>query len=159
MSGDPANGGLVAQAEVDRGAFTLRAAVSAAPGEVLAVLGPNGSGKSTLLGAVAGLTPLSGGRISLDAAVLDDADDGTFVEAAQRPVGFVFQDYRLFPHLSVLDNVAFSPRVRGLGRARSRAVAVEWLERLGPRRPGASPPGRPVRGAGPAGGPGPCPGR
>ena len=141
MNGDPANGGLVAQAEVDRGAFTLRAAVSAAPGEVLAVLGPNGSGKSTLLGAVAGLTPLSGGRISLDGAVLDDADDGTFVEAAQRPVGFVFQDYRLFPHLSVLDNVAFSPRVRGLGRARSRAVAVEWLERLGladlaRRRPG-----------------------
>ena len=131
MNADPANGGLVARAEVDRGAFTLRAAVSAAPGEVLAVLGPNGSGKSTLLGAVAGLTPLSGGRITLDGAVLDDADDGTFVEAAARPVGFVFQDYRLFPHLSVLDNVAFSPRARGLGRGASRAVAQAWLARLG----------------------------
>jgi molybdate transport system ATP-binding protein len=133
--------GLVADAEVTRGGFTLRAAVTAAPGEVLAVLGPNGSGKSTLLAAVAGLVPLSAGRIRLGGVTLDDADSGTFVEAAQRPVGFVFQDYRLFPHLSVLDNVAFSPRVRGLGRAPSRAVAVEWLERLGladlaRRRPG-----------------------
>jgi molybdate transport system ATP-binding protein len=133
--------GLVADAEVTRGGFTLRAAVTVAPGEVLAVLGPNGAGKSTLLAAVAGLTPLSGGRIRLDGVTLDDADSGTFVEAAHRPVGFVFQDHRLFPHLSVLDNVAFSPRVRGLGRASSRAVAVEWLERLGlaelaRRRPG-----------------------
>ena len=133
--------GLVADAEVTHGAFTLRAAVTVAPGEVLAVLGPNGAGKSTLLAAVAGLTPLSGGRISLGGVTLDDAESGTFVEAAHRPVGFVFQDYRLFPHLSVLDNVAFSPRARGLGRARSRAVGAEWLERLGladlaRRRPG-----------------------
>ena len=123
--------GLTADAEVSRGGFTLRAAVSAAPGEVLAVLGPNGSGKSTLLSAIAGLMPLSAGRISLDGVTLDDAGTGAFVEAAHRPVGVVFQDYRLFPHLCVLDNVAFSPRVRGLGRAASRAVAAGWLDRLG----------------------------
>jgi molybdate transport system ATP-binding protein len=123
--------GLVADAEVARGGFTLRATVSAAPGEVLAVLGPNGSGKSTLLSAIAGLTPLSGGRIALDGVTLDDAATGAFVEPAHRPVGVVFQDYRLFPHLSVLDNVAFSPRVRGLGRAAARAVAAGWLNRLG----------------------------
>ncbi|HYN68123.1 MAG TPA: ATP-binding cassette domain-containing protein, partial [Ornithinibacter sp.] len=99
MSAPSIRGGLLAETEVDRGSFTLRAVVAAAPGEVLAVLGPNGSGKSTLLRAIAGLAPLSGGRISLDGAVLDDADRGTFVEAAHRPVGFVFQDYRLFPHL------------------------------------------------------------
>ena len=123
--------GLAAEVQVTRGEFTLRAAVVAAPGEVLAVLGPNGSGKSTLLSAIAGLTPLSGGWIALDGVTLDDADSGAFVEAAHRPVGFVFQDYRLFPHLSVLDNVAFSPRVRGLGRRPARAVADDWLARLG----------------------------
>lgn len=122
--------GLVADAEVTRGAFTLRAAVTVAPGEVLAVLGPNGAGKSTLLSALAGLTPLSRGRVTLGGATLDDAGSGTFVEAAHRPVGVVFQDYRLFPHLSVLDNVAFSPRARGLGRGAARAVADGWLARL-----------------------------
>ena len=128
----PADGsGLVADAEVARGAFTLRVAMAAAPGEVLAVLGPNGAGKSTLVSAVAGLTPLSRGRITLGGVTLDDARTGTFVEAAHRRVGFLFQHYRLLPHLSVLDNVAFSARARGATRAQARGLAQDWLARLG----------------------------
>ena len=123
--------GLEVDVEVRRGPFTLRAALTAAPGQVLAVLGPNGAGKSTLLAAVAGLTPVARGRVVLGGATLDDAGTGTFVEAAGRPVGVVFQDYRLFPHLSVLDNVAFSPRARGAGRSAARSVASGWLDRLG----------------------------
>lgn len=123
--------GLDVDAEVRRGEFTLRVAFHAADGEVLAVLGPNGAGKSTLLSALAGLTPLAGGRLTLAGHVLDDAATGAFVEPAQRPVGFVFQDYRLFPHLSVLDNVAFGPRVRGSSRAQAREQARPWLERFG----------------------------
>ena len=123
--------GLVVDAEVRRGGFVLAVSLAAAPGEVLGVLGPNGSGKSTLLSAVAGLTPVSAGRITLAGQVMDDAAEGAFVEASGRPVGFVFQNYRLFPHLTVAENVAFSPRARGLGRQAARVAARHWLDRLG----------------------------
>jgi molybdate transport system ATP-binding protein len=123
--------GLDCDAEVSRGGFMLRVALTAPPGEVLGILGPNGSGKSTLLSAVAGLIPVSAGRILVDGQVVDNAGTGEFLEAAQRPVGFVFQNYRLFPHMTVLDNVAFSPRVRGVSRREARATASGWLQRLG----------------------------
>ena len=129
--GSGGGGGLVVAAEVRRGGFTLAVTLTAPPGQVLGLLGPNGAGKSTLLSAVAGLTPISAGRITLAGQVLDDAEAGTFVEAAGRPVGFVFQNYRLFPHLTVAENVAFSPRVRGQGRAAARAAASAWLARFG----------------------------
>jgi molybdate transport system ATP-binding protein len=129
MPGD--SDGLVVEAEVRRGGFTLAASLAAASGQVLGLLGPNGAGKSTLLSAVAGLTPVSAGRIMLAGQVMDDAEAGTFVEASGRPVGFVFQNYRLFPHLTVADNVAFSPRARGLGRRAARTAASHWLNRLG----------------------------
>jgi len=123
--------GLIVDAEVRRGSFTLTVTLAAAPGQVLGVLGPNGAGKSTLLSAVAGLTPISAGRITLAGQVMDDAEAGTFVEASGRPVGFVFQNYRLFPHLTVAENVAFSPRARGMGRQAARSTASHWLDRLG----------------------------
>src|SRR5512135_3540280 len=127
----PDSGGLVVDAEVRRGSFTLEASLIAEPGRVLGLLGPNGAGKSTLLSAVAGLTPVSAGRITLAGQVLDDAGQGTFVEAAGRPIGFVFQNYRLFPHMTVADNVAFSPRARGRGKQAARSAARYWLDRLG----------------------------
>ena len=126
-----ASDGLVVDAEVRRGSFTLTVSLAAASGQVLGLLGPNGSGKSTLLAAVAGLTPVSSGSITLAGQVMDDADAGTFVEASRRPVGFVFQNYRLFPHLTVAENVAFSPRARGMGRQAARSAAGHWLSRLG----------------------------
>ncbi len=123
--------GLVVDAEVTRGSFTLAVSLTAAPGQVLGILGPNGAGKSTLLTAVAGLTPVTAGRISLGGEVMDDAGTGAFVEAAGRPVGFVFQNYRLFPRMTAAGNVAFSPRARGLGKNAARAAAGHWLDRLG----------------------------
>jgi len=79
---------------------------------------------------VAGLTPVSAGRITLAGQVMDDAHQGTFVEASGRPIGFVFQNYRLFPHLTVAENVAFSPRARGQGKHAARSAASYWLDRL-----------------------------
>ena len=130
MTGEGSDG-LVVDAEVRRGDFTLAVSLAAPSGEVVGLLGPNGAGKSTLLSAVAGLTPVSSGRITLAGQVMDDADTGAFVEASERPVGFVFQNYRLFPYLTVAENVAFSPRARGMGKRSARTAAGYWLDRLG----------------------------
>jgi molybdate transport system ATP-binding protein len=122
--------GLLVDGAVHRGDFRLALSTTVRAGEVVAVLGPNGAGKTTLLRVLAGLVPLSEGRIELSGEVLDDADDGTFVPPERRRVGLVFQDYRLFPHLDVRDNVAFGPRSAGAGRSAARAAAAVWLSRL-----------------------------
>ncbi|MCO6006435.1 ABC transporter ATP-binding protein [Actinoallomurus purpureus] len=110
---------------VRRGDFTLDLALTAAPGEVVALLGPNGAGKTTALRALAGLTPLSEGHIRVDGEPWHDRP------AERRPVGVVFQDYLLFPHLSALENVAFGPRCHGVRRREARRLAAEWLDRVG----------------------------
>ncbi len=100
----------------------------AAAGEVVALLGPNGAGKSTAVRALAGLLPITGGRIAVAGVTV--ADEGIHRPPYERPIGVVFQDYLLFPHLSVLDNVAFGPRTRGQSRHAARRIAAGWLERM-----------------------------
>lgn len=121
---------IVLNALVRRGEFTLEVDLELHPHTVTAVLGPNGAGKSTLLRAIAGLESVDVGSITIGDAVVD-AVDGPFVAAQDRSVGVVFQDYALFPHLSVLENVAFGPRSRGVPRSASRALARATLDRLG----------------------------
>ncbi|WP_326645645.1 ABC transporter ATP-binding protein [Streptosporangium sp. NBC_01755] len=116
---------LSARLVVTRPRFHLDIELEVAAGEVVALLGPNGAGKTTALRALAGLTALSGGRISLDGEALHT------LAAERRPIGVVFQDYLLFPHLSALENVAFGPRCRGTSRAEARRDAAVWLERVG----------------------------
>ncbi len=96
-----------------------------AAGEFVTLVGPNGAGKTTLLRAIAGLEPRATGVVTLDGERLDH------LPAHQRGCGLVFQDALLFPHLSVLDNVAFGLRARGLGRSAARRAAQEWLDRVG----------------------------
>jgi molybdate transport system ATP-binding protein len=126
----PRGDALVMSGTVQRGSFQLAADLHASSGEVLGVLGPNGAGKTTLLRALSGLDALSSGSIRLGALTFDDAATDTFMPAERRPVGLVFQNYRLFPHLDVRDNVAYSPRAQGAGRREARAAADTWLQRL-----------------------------
>ena len=93
------------------------------PGQVLGLLGPSGCGKSTLLRVAAGLEELQAGRVSIAGRVV--AEPGRALPPEERGVGLVFQDYALFPHLSVLDNVGFG--LRRVGRAERRARALDVL--------------------------------
>ncbi|MEO6884916.1 MAG: ABC transporter ATP-binding protein [Jatrophihabitantaceae bacterium] len=122
---------LTVDASLTQGAFMLTVALRAGPGEVVAILGPNGAGKTTLLRAVAGLLAVDSGTISIDGDMLDDPARAVFVQPAQRRIGVVFQDHRLFPHLRSVDNVAFGLRAQGMSRTRARASAHQWLDRLG----------------------------
>ena len=111
--------------------FRLDVSLTARPGEVLALLGPNGAGKSTALRALAGLTPLTAGQFVLDGRTLEQPGTRLRIAPEDRPVGVVFQDYLLFPHLSALDNVAFGLRTRGVRKAAARTEAAGWLDRVG----------------------------
>ncbi|MFS2055086.1 ABC transporter ATP-binding protein, partial [Variovorax sp. CT11-76] len=108
--------------------------LSVQPGEFLALLGPSGSGKTSILMSIAGFELPDAGSIAIDGR------DVTYLPASQRNLGMVFQKYTLFPHLSVLDNVAFGLKMRGVARAErhrlaEQALATVRLEGYGKRMP------------------------
>jgi sulfate/thiosulfate transport system ATP-binding protein len=124
-----------------RAAVTLDGvSLQAQPGELLALLGPSGSGKTTLLRAIAGLETIEGGRILLEGV------DATRIPARERRIGFVFQHYALFRHMTVSENVAFGlrarPRRERPAEAEIQRRVMELLEMVqlaefAPRRPAA----------------------
>lgn len=135
-------GGLVADFEAGyESVFRVRFSLSIPPGRTVALLGPNGAGKSTIVAALAGLLPLSSGRVELAGVVIDDPENKVFVPPDRRNIGVVFQDYALFPKMSVLENVAFGLRSRGVPGYEARSAAARWLETydlggVAERRPG-----------------------
>ena len=96
-----------------------------APGETVAILGPSGSGKSTLLKIVAGLEPANSGRVMFDGLDITD------LAPERRRFALMFQDFALFPHLDVQDNVAFGLVERGMRKVDARTQACAMLERFG----------------------------
>jgi molybdate transport system ATP-binding protein len=121
-----------------QGSFALEASFSAPTPGVVALFGRSGSGKTSLVNLIAGLTRPDEGRIELDGSVLSDSAAGIWVRPEERGVGYVFQDSRLFPHLTVKSNLLY-----GLQRARNRpavadlaaVVTLLGLERLLKQRP------------------------
>ncbi|MEA2010835.1 MAG: ATP-binding cassette domain-containing protein, partial [Actinomycetota bacterium] len=124
--------GLDARLVVSRSdSFALDVSLTIPPGHTVALLGPNGAGKSTVVAAIAGLLPLDEGHISLDERTLDDPTGDVLIPAEDRSIGVVFQDYVLFPHLTVVENIEFGLRSRKKPRREARQQAIEWLERIG----------------------------
>ncbi|PHX70522.1 MAG: peptide ABC transporter ATP-binding protein [Acidimicrobium sp.] len=101
-----------------------------AEGTVVSLIGPSGSGKSTLLRCINLLEPIDDGEIFLDD--VDISIPGFDANPVRRRIGMVFQNFNLFPHMSVQDNITLSPiRTLGVNKALARAKAAELLERFG----------------------------
>ncbi|MCP5265009.1 MAG: molybdenum ABC transporter ATP-binding protein [Burkholderiaceae bacterium] len=116
------------QARLSRPGFTLDLAFETRQ-RAVALFGRSGAGKSTVLGLIAGLLAPDSGRIVVDGQVFVDTQAGRWVAAHRRQVGFVFQDARLFPHLSVQGNLRFGSRARG--RPAASGTFDEVVELLG----------------------------
>jgi iron(III) transport system ATP-binding protein len=115
--------------------------LSVAPGEVVALLGPSGCGKTTLLRLLAGLSRPTTGSIHIGDQQVADASGGAFVPPERRSIGMVFQDYALWPHMTVAQNVGFPLEMQGIGRAErdtriAEALGLVGLGHLGDRQPG-----------------------
>jgi iron(III) transport system ATP-binding protein len=104
-----------------------RVSLDIAPSEILCLLGPSGCGKSTLLRIAAGVERPSSGRVLIDGQEV--AGPNSFVPPERRGVGLMFQDFALFPHLTIRDNVAFG--LKSLTRGEAKAEAHAALERVG----------------------------
>lgn len=130
MSGQDA--GLQAHIVVGREHFAVDVAIEVAVGETVAVMGPSGAGKSTLLQALAGFAALDDGEIAVEGRVVDRVVAPRIrTEPMRRGIVLLGQSPRLFPHLSVRENVAFGPRAAGTPTSTARRDADDWLVRVG----------------------------
>lgn len=111
--------------------FSLEVKLNVARGKILMLVGDNGCGKTTLLNLVAGLDNPDAGRIALDGRVLYDSALNMNILPESRDIGYVFQSYALFPHMSVYDNVAFGLRTRRLSKSDIRFLVKDHLEAAG----------------------------
>jgi iron(III) transport system ATP-binding protein len=101
--------------------------LTAKPGEILCLLGPSGSGKTSLLRMAAGLEQQTSGRVKMNGRVI--AGDSIFTPPEKRSVGLMFQDFALFPHMTILDNVRFG--LRGMSAADTNREALAAIRRVG----------------------------
>jgi molybdate transport system ATP-binding protein len=121
--------------------FELEIGFEVSPAKTLVIVGPSGCGKTTTLNIIAGLVEPDAGRIALQDRVLWDSQEGVSVPAEQRKVGYVFQDFALFPHMTVFDNVAYGLRARKVRKEAipgkvEGALSLLGIQDLSGRKPG-----------------------
>jgi molybdate transport system ATP-binding protein len=120
---------LFMDVHLQRDRFELAGRLEVDARETIAILGPNGAGKTTLVEILAGLVPIDRGSVSYEGEIFDDGA-ATFLPPNDRPIGMVFQDTLLFPHLDSLRNVAFPLRARGISRSAAERAAMTMLDHL-----------------------------
>ena len=111
--------------------FSLAARLDVARGEILMLVGDNGCGKTTLLNLIAGINSPDSGRIVLNGKTLFDSEIKEDVAPEERNIGYVFQSYALFPHMSVYENVAFGLRARQLAKREIDLMVKDRLDEAG----------------------------
>ena len=101
-------------------------------GEIIVILGPSGSGKSTFIRTLNRLQPHSGGEIKIDGITIDEDTTVADLKYIRSEVGFVFQQFNLFPHLTIMENITLAPmKVKGMTKRDAEEKAMELLERVG----------------------------
>ena len=101
-------------------------------GEIIVILGPSGSGKSTYIRTLNRLQPHSGGTIKIDGITVDEDTTVADLKYVRSEVGFVFQQFNLFPHLTIMENITLAPmKVKGMTKRAAEDIAMELLERVG----------------------------
>ena len=101
-------------------------------GEIIVILGPSGSGKSTFIRTLNRLQPHSGGTVVIDGITVDDDTTVSDLKYVRSEIGFVFQQFNLFPHLTIMENITLAPmKVKGQSKREAEAKALKLLERVG----------------------------
>ena len=101
-------------------------------GEIIVILGPSGSGKSTFIRTLNQLQPHDGGRIEVDGIEVGDNTSISDMKRLRTDIGFVFQQFNLFPHLTVLENIALAPqKVKGMKKQDAEQIAIDLLDKVG----------------------------
>lgn len=117
--------------DIGKGTYSLSVDFLIEPGEVVGIVGRNGAGKTTLIETIAGIVPMVTGSVALNGTDWDNAPLNVWVTPEERRCAVVFQDLRLFPHMTAMQNVAFGLRARGMSKGLAKNLAVQKLQVVG----------------------------
>jgi molybdate transport system ATP-binding protein len=117
--------------DIGKGTYSLSVDFLIEPGEVVGIVGRNGAGKTTLIETIAGIVPMVTGSVALNGTDWDNAAREIWVTPEERRCSVVFQDLRLFPHMTAQQNVAFGLRARGMSKGLANNLAVQKLQVVG----------------------------